>query len=214
MRESVTVQIPLHCTKTACAPRFRRMGRFECWLSQKNSITVYGFCWEHRRYTMNRRVRIHSWFFENSEKETKKTGEDIKKSPFHISWNGLFSSRFFRFLRFSQGKIRKSPNPDASIIPQQETSGNYNHGIDRRRRDAIIPQQETSGNYNNKDGRSARGLIIPQQETSGNYNHDDDELLYTRIIPQQETSGNYNKKTFQKIFASIIPQQETSGNYN
>ena len=148
MRESVTVQIPLHCTKTACAPRFRRMGRFECWLSQKNSITVYGFCWEHRRYTMNRRVRIHSWFFEKSEKETKKTGEDIKKSPFHISWNGLFSSRFFRFLRFSQGKIRKSPNPDASIIPQQETSGNYNRFQWINSSCGIIPQQETSGNYN------------------------------------------------------------------
>ena len=35
---------------------------------------------------------------------------------------------------------------------------------------AIIPQQETSGNYNRSSNIKGDRLIIPQQETSGNYN--------------------------------------------
>ena len=31
-----------------------------------------------------------------------------KKSPFHISWNGLFSSHFFHFLSFSHEKDEKN----------------------------------------------------------------------------------------------------------
>ena len=34
----------------------------------------------------------------------------------------------------------------------------------------IIPQQETSGNYNTYDDNHLPPNIIPQQETSGNYN--------------------------------------------
>ena len=34
----------------------------------------------------------------------------------------------------------------------------------------IIPQQETSGNYNCEAVALIGYLIIPQQETSGNYN--------------------------------------------
>ena len=58
---------------------------------------------------------------------------------------------------------------------------------------SIIPQQETSGNYNCNRKFLNLARIIPQQETSGNYNG---HLLcggILRIIPQQETSGNYNK---------------------
>ena len=36
----------------------------------------------------------------------------------------------------------------------------------------IIPQQETSGNYNDLLNILAAACIIPQQETSGNYNSD------------------------------------------
>ena len=57
---------------------------------------------------------------------------------------------------------------------------------------SIIPQQETSENYN-KCGAVMRSLwIIPQQETSENYNELGLILLGQGIIPQQETSENYN----------------------
>ena len=78
----------------------------------------------------------------------------------------------------------------------------------------IIPQQETSGNYNNFLGLSFSRRIIPQQETSGNYNGREGGNCCEQIIPQQETSGNYNVKGVLASLGLIIPQQETSGNYN
>ena len=101
----------------------------------------------------------------------------------------------------------------AHIIPQQETSGNYNTSIIRQLFTAIIPQQETSGNYNEGQGAGRAVGIIPQQETSGNYNSTGNLHLHTLIIPQQETSGNYNRCTTYQSHGLIIPQQETSGNY-
>ena len=82
------------------------------------------------------------------------------------------------------------------IIPQQETSGNYNiplrvtHGV------MIIPQQETPGNYNKCKPRIVREGIIPQQETSGNYNREAYLLLCGSIIPQYDTLENCNNRIF------------------
>ena len=59
-------------------------------------------------------------------------------------------------------------------------------------RSRIIPQQETSGNYNKSVLPFVIEKIIPQQETSGNYNMEIDPTYFAIIIPQQETSGNYN----------------------
>ena len=56
----------------------------------------------------------------------------------------------------------------------------------------IIPQQETSGNYNLPQCVPKCLVIIPQQETSGNYNVLNAVIVVGQIIPQQETSGNYN----------------------
>ena len=39
---------------------------------------------------------------------------------------GFFRPVSFVFCHFLMKKMRKTPRPDASIIPQQETSGNYN----------------------------------------------------------------------------------------
>ena len=84
----------------------------------------------------------------------------------------------------------------------------------RFRRSLIIPQQETSGNYNGPSVQALPLSIIPQQETSGNYNQNTGVQLKLLIIPQQETSGNYNNNAEGFLGCSIIPQQETSGNYN
>ena len=78
----------------------------------------------------------------------------------------------------------------------------------------IIPQQETSGNYNGGAAEDHGPCIIPQQETSGNYNWEAEHPNPYAIIPQQETSGNYNLSAVQPCSPPIIPQQETSGNYN
>ena len=78
------------------------------------------------------------------------------------------------------------------IIPQQETSGNYNKLTPALCLVIIIPQQETSGNYNAGTAGAGGLSIIPQQETSGNYNVPGDGQAQSLIIPQQETSGNYN----------------------
>ena len=78
----------------------------------------------------------------------------------------------------------------------------------------IIPQQETSGNYNREQVICGPLFIIPQQETSGNYNGKTQVPFLLSIIPQQETSGNYNNRGRQRRGKGIIPQQETSGNYN
>ena len=53
----------------------------------------------------------------------------------------------------------------------------------------IIPQQETSGNYNEQQAAISSFFIIPQQETSGNYNKETRMFDWHNIIPQQETSG-------------------------
>ena len=79
---------------------------------------------------------------------------------------------------------------------------------------SIIPQQETSGNYNSIGLRCPVRCIIPQQETSGNYNVDGRPEALPGIIPQQETSGNYNQPLHFVANSIIIPQQETSGNCN
>ena len=97
------------------------------------------------------------------------------------------------------------------IIPQQETSGNYNGQYGQEPQAGIIPQQETSGNYNLRRQVSAQPGIIPQQETSGNYNTVGFLLGSHLIIPQQETSGNYNRRWTTLLPPDIIPQQETSG---
>ena len=81
-------------------------------------------------------------------------------------------------------------------------------------RRCIIPQQETSGNYNHQDQKASAPKIIPQQETSGNYNRRTRHNGWGKIIPQQETSGNYNMRPLPVSGRLIIPQQETSGNYN
>ena len=81
-----------------------------------------------------------------------------------------------------------------SIIPQQETSENYNRRSQFVSPIQIIPQQETSENYNWWKNNSFTKAIIPQQETSENYNTQDSWANQTRIIPQQETSENYNSR--------------------
>ena len=78
------------------------------------------------------------------------------------------------------------------IIPQQETSENYNRRSQFVSPIQIIPQQETSENYNESQLPAALLPIIPQQETSENYNIDDGHDIDFEIIPQQETSENYN----------------------
>ena len=57
---------------------------------------------------------------------------------------------------------------------------------------SIIPQQETLGNYNGKAIGVHLDDIIPQQETLGNYNAVFPIWVGVPIIPQQETLGNYN----------------------
>ena len=101
-----------------------------------------------------------------------------------------------------------------SIIPQQETSENYNGDFVRTQDSWIIPQQETSENYNCVLYLLFADTIIPQQETSENYNTSLAPLPMPYIIPQQETSENYNTNANQLFADVIIPQQETSENYN
>lgn len=69
---------------------------------------------------------------------------------------------------------------------------------------SIIPQQETSGNYNEQGVSQPQGMIIPQQETSGNYNAGGAGGDALQIIPQQELSGNYKQIHISDIVHHLV----------
>ena len=54
-----------------------------------------------------------------------------------------------------------------AIIPQQETSGNYNYIVAWLRAWAIIPQQETSGNYNSTAPLAQSSLLYHNKKHQG-----------------------------------------------
>lgn len=103
----------------------------------------------------------------------------------------MFFLPFFRkFLENSWTLLVVFWVPLKSIIPQQETSGNYNSVRPDFTTTSIIPQQEILENYNSGSRMPSALWIIPKQETSKSYNrraHADHGLEIILYLPQKES---------------------------
>ena len=133
----------------------------------RNNITISRFYWERRPYMAYHSTWSSLCCFKN-EAGTGKT----EKICVLIFKTHVFSALLQKFAEVLVRFVRDFAVSTKSIIPQQETLGNYNY----------------------RAGVVIVAPIIPQQKTLGNYNWANDEIKGTYIIPQQETSINCNLK--------------------
>ena len=57
---------------------------------------------------------------------------------------------------------------------------------------SIVPNQDSWGNYNDAHAAKAVGMIVPNQDSWGNYNIAMPLVIVNLIVPNQDSWGNYN----------------------